>query len=115
MFRVLGMYNFAWDISERTPASLGPIHLFIIPVAGSGKDGFNPDSHSQRLKVPPWKKEKFWKKYINHFFYFENKFLPSPGLLSIHRVPIRAEQCLDTRQYPPTVEVNTIGSLHQVN
>ena len=45
--------NRAWDISERTPASLGPMHLFIIPVAGSGKDGFNPDSHSQRLKVPP--------------------------------------------------------------
>ena len=114
MYRVLGMYNSAWDISERTPASLGPIHLFIIPVAGSGKDGFNPDSHSQRLKVPPWKKD-FFEKIYKTFVYFVNKFLPSPGLLSRHRVPIRAEQCLDTRQYPPTVEVNTIGSLHQVN
>ena len=67
MCRVLGMYKFAWDISERTPASLGPIHLFIIPVAGSGKDGFNPDSHSQRLKVPPWKKKSFLKKILIFF------------------------------------------------
>ena len=78
----------------RLPSILGPLpmHLLIIPVAGSGSEGFNPVSHSHLLKVPP-----------------------SPGLLSTQTVPIKAEQCLETKQYPPTVDVKTIGSLHQVN